>query len=319
MDDATRLEVFRRSLLSRRLEERVMSLAKAGEVPASLHMGAGQEVAQIAALAALDPLDPMLYGHRGVGYWIARGVEPEVILCDIAYREGGTNRGKGGPMHLVDVSRGVLGETGSLGGNFVIGVGMAFAEQYRSTGHVAVVFFGDGTANRGQFHEALNFAGLRRLPIVFFCENNGWGLSTPTAAASAVVDIARRADGYDMPGVIVDGRDADAVYGATREAADRARTGGGATLVEAKVDRLHAHYLGDREPYRTADQKAVLWDHDPLSRLASQLEANSVDIAEIETEMLARVERAVEFMRAQPLIDVATVRDDVYSQPGAGR
>ena len=319
MDDATRLEVFRRSLLSRRLEERVMSLAKAGEVPASLHMGAGQEVAQIAALAALDPLDPMLYGHRGVGYWIARGVEPEVILCDIAYREGGTNRGKGGPMHLVDVSRGVLGETGSLGGNFVIGVGMAFAEQYRSTGRVTIVFFGDGTANRGQFHEALNFAGLRRLPIVFFCENNGWGLSTPTAAASAVIDIARRADGYDMPGVIVDGRDADAVYGVTREAADRARTGGGATLVEAKVDRLHAHYLGDREPYRTADQKAVLWDHDPLSRLASQLEANGVAIAEIETEMLARVERAVEFMRAQPLIDVATVRDDVYSQPGAGR
>ena len=319
MDDATRLEVFRRSLLSRRLEERVMSLAKAGEVPASLHMGAGQEVAQIAALAALDPHDPMLYGHRGVGYWIARGVEPEVILCDIAYREGGTNRGKGGPMHLVDPSRGVLGETGSLGGNFVIGVGMAFAEQYRATGRVAVVFFGDGTANRGQFHEALNFAGLRRLPIVFFCENNGWGLSTPTAAASAVVDIARRADGYDMPGVIVDGRDADEVYRVTRAAADRARSGGGATLLEAKVDRLHAHYLGDREPYRTADQKAVLWDHDPLTRLAAQLETTGVDIAEIEAEMQARVERAVEFMRGQPMIDVATVRDDVYSQPGAGR
>ena len=102
----------------------------------------------------------MLYGHRGVGYWIACGVEPEVILCDIAYKEGGTNKGKGGPMHLVDPARGVLGETGSLGGNFVIGVGIAYAEQYRGSGNVAVVFFGDGTANRGQFHEALNFAGL---------------------------------------------------------------------------------------------------------------------------------------------------------------
>ena len=130
-----------------------------------------------------------------------------------------------------------------------------YAEQYLDTGHVAVVFFGDGTANRGQFHEALNFAGLRKLPIVFFCENNGWGLSTPTAAASAVVDIARRAAGYDMPGVTVDGRDADEVYDATRAAADRARSGGGATIVEAKVDRLHAHYLGDREPYRTADTR----------------------------------------------------------------
>jgi pyruvate dehydrogenase E1 component alpha subunit len=319
MDDATRLEVFRRSLLSRRLEERVMSLAKAGEVPASLHMGAGQEVAQIAALAALSPRDPMLYGHRGVGYWIARGVEPEVILCDIAYREGGTNQGKGGPMHLVDPSRGVLGETGSLGGNFVIGVGMAFAEHYQQTGNVAIVFFGDGTANRGQFHEALNFAGLRKLPVIFFCENNGWGLSTPTASASAVVDIARRAAGYDMPGVTVDGRDADEVYDATRTAAERARGGGGATLVEAKVDRLHAHYLGDREPYRTEDQKAVLWTNDPLARLSTQLDGSGVDIAAIEAEVADRVEAAVAFMRSQPLVDVASVREGVYADPGPWR
>ena len=296
-----------------------MSLAKAGEVPASLHMGAGQEVAQISALAALGPRDPMLYGHRGVGYWIARGVEPEVILCDIAYKQGGTNHGKGGPMHLVDPSRGVLGETGSLGGNFVIGVGMAFAEHYQQTGNVAIVFFGDGTANRGQFHEALNFAGLRKLPIIFFCENNGWGLSTPTAAASAVVDIARRAAGYDMPGVTVDGRDADAVYGATRDAADRARAGDGATLLEAKVDRLHAHYLGDREPYRTADQKAVLWAHDPLARLVTQLEGMGIDIAAIEAEVTDRVETAVAYMRAQPLVDAATVRDGVYGDNGPWR
>lgn len=319
MDDATRLEVFRQSLLSRRLEERVMSLAKAGEVPASLHMGAGQEVAQIAALAALQPQDPMLYGHRGVGYWIARGVEPEVILCDIAYREGGTNKGKGGPMHLADPSRGVFGETGSLGGNFVIGVGIAYAELYQRSGNVAVVFFGDGTANRGQFHEALNFAGLRKLPIVFFCENNGWGLSTPTAAASAVVDIARRAAGYDMPGVTVDGRDADDVFAATRVAADRARSGGGATLVEAKVDRLHAHYLGDREPYRTDDEKAALWVNDPLARLAKQLEAIGIDIAAIEAEVADRVERAVTYMRGQPLIDVATVREGVFSDTGTAQ
>jgi pyruvate dehydrogenase E1 component alpha subunit len=319
MDDATRLDVFRQSLLSRRLEERVMSLAKAGELPASLHMGAGQEVAQISALAALDPRDPMLYGHRGVGYWIARGVEPETILCDIAYKEGGTNKGKGGPMHLVDPSRGVLGETGSLGGNFVIGVGIAFAEHYRGTQRVAVVFFGDGTANRGQFHEALNFAGLRRLPVVFFCENNGWGLSTPTAAASAVVDIARRADGYGMPGVIVDGRDADEVFRVTREAADRARSGGGPTLIEAKVDRLHAHYLGDREPYRSDDEKANLWVNDPLARLSVMVQAAGVDVDAIEAEVAARVEDAVAFMRAQPMIAPATVRDGVFAEPGGGR
>jgi pyruvate dehydrogenase E1 component alpha subunit len=138
----------------------------------------------------------------------------------------------------------------------VIGVGIAYAEQYRAPANVAVVFFGDGTANRGQFHEALNFRGLRKLPIVFFCENNGWGLVDAHGCGVRGRSTSRRRRGrLRHAGRDVDGRDADEVYDATRTAADRARSGGGATLVEAKVDRLHAHYLGDREPYRTADEE----------------------------------------------------------------
>jgi acetoin:2,6-dichlorophenolindophenol oxidoreductase subunit alpha len=320
MDGATCLAVLERCLLARRLEERVATLARSGELPATLHLGAGQEVAQIAALAALETSDPMLYGHRGVGYWIARGVRPEQILCDIAYRDGGTNRGKGGPMHVVDTERGVWGQTGALGGNFVVGVGMALADQYRVTGQVTIVFFGDGTANRGQFHEALNFAALRRLPILFFCENNGWALSTATAAGTSIDDIADRGRGYGIPGIVVDGRDADAVYDAVAAAAKRARSGGGPTLVEAKVDRLHAHYLGDRESYRTPDERRRAWSRDPLPRLidAARRRCGLDDdgLEQLERRVAEQIDRAVSYMRSQPLVSTASARQGVYAAQG---
>jgi TPP-dependent pyruvate/acetoin dehydrogenase alpha subunit len=312
MDDTTRRAVLHKAVLARRLEARVVALAKAGMLPATLHLGTGQEVAQIAALEALRPDDPMLYGHRGVGYWIARGVEPEVILCDIGYREGGSNRGKGGPMHVVDVARGVLGETGSLGGNLVIGVGIAFAEAQLATGRVAIVFFGDGTANRGQFHEALNFASLRALPVIFFCENNGWGLSNPTSASTAVADIATRAAGYSMPGVIVDGNDADAVFAAVATAAVRARSGQGPTLIEAKVQRIHAHYLGDREQYRTDIDRDEARRRDPLDALMARCSGAELD--RIETDVAARIDEAVAFFERQPMVAAATALESVYAR-----
>lgn len=311
MDTDTRLRVARLALASRRLEERVLTLSKAGEVPGSLHMGAGQEVAQVAALCALRDDDPMLYGHRGVAYWVARGVPYEVILCDIAYREGGSNRGKGGPMHVIDPARGVLGETGSLGGNLVIGTGIAYAEMHFGSGRVAIIFFGDGTSNRGQFHEALNFASLRKLPVIYFCENNGWGLSVAASRSTAVADIADRAAGYAMPGVVVDGSNADDVYEAVLQAADRARGGHGPTLIEAKVNRLQAHYLGDRESYRTADERAALWEDDPLPRLLASIDPAAVE--RFETEIAVDIDRAVEYLRAQPLVSTASARESVYA------
>jgi pyruvate dehydrogenase E1 component alpha subunit len=317
MDRATRLEIFRAALRTRRLEERIISLARTGEVPAALHAGAGHEVCQAAVLAAFAPDDPMLYGHRGTGYWVARGLPFATILCDAAYREGGTNRGKGGLMHVVDPARGILGESGTLGGNFVIGAGIAFAEQYRRSGRVTIVFFGDGTASRGQFHEAANFASLRRLPIVFFCENNGWGLSVPTYASSAVQNIADRAAGYAMPGVVVDGRDAGAVYDAALAAAERARSGSGPSLVEMKVDRLHAHYLGDRDAYRRDVDRAAAWARDPVPRLRDELlDAGALDtgaLATLEHEIAAELDAAVDHMRAQPLVAASTARESVFS------
>lgn len=301
LDDAARLALLDRAVLARRLEERMVALAKAGEMPATLHEGAGQEVAQLAALAATEPDDPLLYAHRGVAYWLARDLDLLTILCDSGNREGGTNAGRGNLMHILDEGRGLLGQSGTLGGNLVIGVGVALAEQRLGTGRVTVVFFGDGTANRGQFHEALNFAGLHRLPIVFVCENNGWGLSVPTVASTAVADIAVRAAGYGFPGVMVDGNDPDAVFTATAAAVGRARLGEGPTLLELKLVRLRPHFLGDGERYR---DKTV--EHpDPLDLLRADVLARGLldeaGLAEVEAGVAARIDAAVAEYRDQPL------------------
>ena len=288
------LEVFRVALTARRFEERVTRMARAGEIPATLHLGAGHEVAQASALAALRPDDPMLYGHRGTAYWIARGVDLGVILCDIAGLEGGTNAGKGGVMHVIDTDRGVLGESGTLGGNFVVGVGVAYAERALDRGTVTIVFFGDGTSNRGQFHEAANFAAVERLPLIFFCENNGWGLSVPTSRSTSVPDIAARAGGYGFPGVVVDGNDAAAVFEAVDTAAARARAGDGPTLIEAKVTRIAGHWLGDRENYRETPDAS-----DPLTVLQEKVQLSAKKLQTLETSIGKQIDAAVAYMRSQ--------------------
>ncbi|HXG18764.1 MAG TPA: thiamine pyrophosphate-dependent dehydrogenase E1 component subunit alpha, partial [Methylomirabilota bacterium] len=237
MDNEMMVNVFKTSLLARRFEARIVQMAMAGEIPGTLHAGAGQEICQIAAISALTKDDYILYGHRGVAYMIARGTPLWRILADIAGKEGATSRGKGGVMHVVDVPNGVLGESGTLGGGFVISVGVGMALQRRKKGQVVVYFFGDGTSNRGTFHESLNWAAVQKLPCIYFCENNGYAVSVPTSRSTAVPDIAARAAGYGVPGVVVDGADAAAVYEVMQNAVERARAGHGPTLIEAKVTR----------------------------------------------------------------------------------
>ncbi len=313
MDELTRRRIFTTALLARRFEDRVAQLCLTGEIPANLHLGAGQELAQCAVLAALRPDDPMLYGHRGTAYWIARDLPLETILCDMAYREGGTNRGKGGVMHVIDAARGILGESGSLGGNFVIGAGVAYAEQRLGTGRVCIVFFGDGSANRGQFHEAANYAAVARLPLILLCENNGWGMSVPASVSTSVVDIADRAAGYGMPGIVVDGSDIDAVFDTVAVAAARARAGDGPSLIEVKVTRLRGHWLGDRESYRRgasgpgpgagpSDTALV----DPLDQIDPVLRE------ELERGFDERIEAAVATMRSRPVVSADTARESVF-------
>jgi len=306
-------DILRKSLLTRTFEDRFVRLAMEGVVPPLLHPGAGQEVAQIAAIAALHDDDPVLYAHRGVGYMIARGVSLSAMLADCAGREGGTNNGKGGVMHVVDTSRGIYGESGTLGGGFVISVGMGMAAKKKKTGQVVVHFFGDGGSNRGTFHESLNWAAVQKLPCVYICENNGWAVSVPVSESTAVENIADRAHGYGIPGVVVDGADPDAVVDAVRTAAERARAGAGPSLIEIKAIRLRGHYATDPQDYRP--DAAEVAKNDPLEALCARVVgAGLISAAELESlrqACAAEVEEAVSTMQAAAPLGAEAAFEDL--------
>jgi pyruvate dehydrogenase E1 component alpha subunit len=215
----------------------------------------------------------------------------------------------------VDVPRGILGESGTLGGGFVISVGVGMALKRKMPGRVVVYFFGDGTSNRGTFHESLNWAAVQKLPCIYFCENNGWAVSVPTSVSTAVENIADRAAGYGIPGVVVDGNDPTAVYEVMQKAAERARAGLGPTLVEAKVTRLLGHYVADQQTYR-ADAKTAA-AKDPLPKLQQVLfgAGTLTDklLAEIEADVTRQVEEAVQTVRAAPLLPPEVAVQDLYA------
>lgn len=316
MDNTLMLDVFKTSLLARRFEERIVQMAMAGELPPTLHAGAGQEICQIAAISALTKDDYVLYGHRGVAYMIARGTSLASILADVAGKEGATSRGKGGVMHVVDVPHGVLGESGTLGGGFVISVGVGMALKRRKQGQVVVYFFGDGTSNRGTFHESLNWAAVQKLPCIYLCENNGYAVSMPTSKSTAVPDISARAAGYGVPGVVVDGNDPSAVYEVMQNAIERARAGHGPSLIEAKVTRLQGHYIADQQTYRP-DAATVATTKDPLPKLQQSLLTAGVLtdalLKQIEAEVQQKIDAAVATVKAAPLLAPEVALQDLYA------
>jgi len=308
-------DIFAKALLARSFEARLIKLTAEGFLPPLLHPGAGQEVAQIAALSAVERDDPVLYSHRGVAYMIARGTSLSAMIADMAGRAGGTNNGKGGIMHVVDLPNGIYGESGTLGGGLVVSVGMGMALRRRSPGRVVVHFFGDGASNRGTFHEALNWAAVQKLPCIYICENNGWAVSVPTSVSTAVENIADRAAGYGIPGVVVDGADPDAVMAAVANAARRARAGEGPSLIEIKATRLLGHYAADPQDYR-ADAGSVA-QRDPLAALRRRvIELGLLDEAEIEAMAAAHeaeIDHAVEAVKAAPPLDSDQAFTDLYA------
>lgn len=307
-------QIFRTSLLTRVFEDRFIKLSMEGLVSPLLHPGAGQEVSQVAAIAALNDDDPILYAHRGTAYMVARGVSLAAMLADCAGRTGGTNNGKGGIMHVIDVDKGIYGESGTLGGGMVISVGIGMALKRKKTKQVVVHFFGDGSSNRGTFHESMNWAAVQKLPCIYICENNGWAVSVPVSESTSVENIADRAAGYGVPGVIVDGANPEAAYDAVRTAADRARSGAGPTLIEIKATRLRGHYATDPQDYR-ADAQEVL-QRDPLVALRQRIVSlglmSEADIAALEEECAGQVEAAVEEVRKAPEISADAAFEDLY-------
>jgi TPP-dependent pyruvate/acetoin dehydrogenase alpha subunit len=309
------LDLFRTATLTRLYEERLLKLSMEGALPPLLHPGAGQEVSQLAVLSALRDDDPLLYAHRGLAYVIARGVSLSAILADMMGRAGGTNNGKGGVMHIVDVAKGVYGQSGTLGGGLVVSVGMGMALKHKGSTQVVVHFFGDGASNRGTFHESLNWAAVQKLPCIYICENNGWAVSVPVSESTAIENIADRAAGYGIPGITIDGRDPEAVHEAALAAGARARAGEGPSLIELKAPRLLGHYATDPQDYR--DDAGSMAVQDPLAMLRARLIAQGA-LGEAEAESFedscrSDIEVAVALARAAPELDPAAAFEDLYA------
>jgi pyruvate dehydrogenase E1 component alpha subunit len=276
------------------------------------HPGLGQEAVQAGAVAALREDDYLFYAHRGLGYALAKGMSPVTLLADLFGRRGGSVGGKGGgTVHFVDPERGVLGQGGTVGSSFVLGAGAGISAQLLGSDRVVAIFFGDGTAARGTWHEAALTASVWKLPLVWICENNGWAISVPIAEQSPTENIADRAAAYGVPGVVVDGQDAVAMREATAAAVARARAGEGPTLIEAKTLRVRGHFEGDKQAYREDVVDGLEVPRDPLKILRERVPAAEAD--RLDAEAAAEAEAALAEVLSMPAAEEDVVVNGVWA------
>jgi pyruvate dehydrogenase E1 component alpha subunit len=287
----------------------------AGPIPGEMHLSAGQEAAAVGSCAHLEQIDSVWGTHRAHHFAIAKGVDLDRMTAEIFGKVTGLGRGKGGHMHLFDTTV-HFACTGIVGGGIPHAVGAALAYKKLGTGAVALAEFGEGASNQGSFHEALNMAGLWKLPCVFVCQDNNYGISVNKANSTSVASVADRASSYGMPGTCVTENDPDLVFGAVGEAIARARRGEGPTLLEVKVDRLYGHFQGDPETYRPKGEVELLRRNDSLAVYESRLKAdglvNDAAVAEIRTRAKARVESAIAFARQSDYPSAAEAFQHVF-------
>ena len=322
--DTERLERIYHDLSRvRRFDERVIELFHQGVVKGTAHSCVGQEAIAVGACAALENRDFIVSHHRGHGHCIAKGADMTRMMAELMGRETGYGRGLGGSMHIAALDKGILGANGIVGAGIGIGTGAALSARIRRSGQVCLVFFGDGAANEGIFHEALNLASLWRLPAIYVCENNQYGLSTPMAESTSIDRLSKRAAGYGMPGETIDGNDVLAVHDAVTRAAARARAGDGPSLIEALTYRWGDHSMRANLPrYRSEEEEAAWRQGDPLARAARLLEERQVRKPAVEAlrERAAReVEAAVEEARHAPEPTLASLEGAVtapHRDPG---
>lgn len=303
--------LYRSMLLIRRFEERVYLLFLEGEIPGTLHQYQGQEAVAAGVCDTLRRDDWITSTHRPHGHALAKGVAPRAAMAELYGKETGCCRGRGGSMHLGDPDVGMPPAIAIVGGGNTVVTGLGLAFKLQRSDRVAACFFGDGATNEGAFHEGLNFAAVQRLPVVFVCENNLYGASTPWHQVSLVEDVAGRAAAYGIPGRIVDGMDVLAVREAAAEAVARARAGGGPTLLECKCYRYVGHSRSDARGYRSREEEAEWQARDPIARLGAQLAPEAAE--RIEAEVAAVIDDAVEFARSSPEPDPAELAMDAYA------
>jgi len=293
------VEMHGRMLLIRGFEERVAALYRDGEVPGFVHLSIGQEGTAVGACWPLGPADVITSTHRGHGHCLAKGLDPTGMFAELMGKDQGTNRGRGGSMHIADPTLGIFGANGIVAAGLPIAVGAAKAAQLRADGKVAVAFFGDGAPAQGAFHEAVNLASVWQLPVIFFCENNGYAEFSPASTQHAA-SLELRAAGYGIPYVAVDGNDVTATAAVMEDVVLAARAGHGPAVVEAATYRWHGHYEGDPQRYRSPDEVLDWAARDPLLAHEGRLRAAGVgddEIKAMQTSIAEDLDRAVEVAR----------------------
>jgi acetoin:2,6-dichlorophenolindophenol oxidoreductase subunit alpha len=311
-------QMLRRMLTIRRFEERASADYLAGKIYGVVHSYIGEEAVAVGVCSALGGGDRIISTHRGHGHCIAKGADLNRMMAELYGRETGYCKGKGGSMHIADFAIGMLGANGIVAGGISIITGAGLAAQMEGKGGVAVSFFGDGAANAGPFHECLNIAAAWKLPMLYVCENNLYAAQTASATTHALSDVAARAAGYGIPGTVVDGNDIFAVYQAANRAIERARSGGGPSLIECKTYRWRAHTERRGQPDRRDPAEVETWKgRDPIARLERQLreqgDLDNAALARIEREITAALDAAVAFAEASPFPLPEQATDDVFA------
>jgi TPP-dependent pyruvate/acetoin dehydrogenase alpha subunit len=318
--EETRLTLFRLQVEIREAEQRAYDLFLQNLVKGTSHLSLGQEAVAAGFAAAMKPGDLSFCTYRGHAHTLARGVPVEKVLGELMQRDNGLMRGKGGSMHLTSEKHGVMGSYAIVGAHMPIACGAAWRAQYKGDKDVSVCFFGDGTTNIGYFHEALNFAAVWKLPVVFVCENNLYMEYTPIGEVTAVENpAADRARAYGLESIVIDGQDADIVYRAARTAYDKARGGGGPSLIECKTYRYSGHSRADPAKYRPAGELEKWRERDPIKIYRERLIQFGIDervIDRIEAETRRKVDEATETCKAAPPPATELLTTDVYADGG---
>ncbi|HEX9065553.1 MAG TPA: thiamine pyrophosphate-dependent dehydrogenase E1 component subunit alpha [Streptosporangiaceae bacterium] len=310
------LNAYRTMRTIRDFEERVHKEFATGDIAGFVHLYAGEEASAVGICSNLDERDSIASTHRGHGHCIAKGVDPVEMMAEIYGRKTGSCHGKGGSMHIADLSKGMLGANGIVGGGPPLICGTALAAKLKGTGGVSIAFFGDGASNQGTTLESMNLATVWNLPAIFVAENNGYAETTSSTWSVASDNIADRADAFGMPGVIVDGFDFFAVHEAASQAIARARDGGGPSLLEVKFTRYFGHFEGDQQTYRAGEVEHARAELDCLTRFAARVtetgQLSASELTAIDEEVAALIDRAVAEAKAAPPPSEADLLTDVY-------
>jgi TPP-dependent pyruvate/acetoin dehydrogenase alpha subunit len=316
-DSATLVAIYRKMAKIKHNDDRFISMLKAGKLMMPYYSARGQEVIPAAISVNLSDKDYIVTIYRGIHDMLAKGVPPKLLWAELAGKATGTCKGKGGPMHITHPESGCMVTTGIVGASMPIACGLALASQERGDKRVTIANFGDGASNIGAFHESLNLASVWKLPVVFVCQNNQYAEHTALRVGTSVERISDRAAGYGMPGVHVDGNDPLAMYAAAKQAIERARDGGGPTLIEAKTFRFNGHLIGDMGEYIPKAEYASAVANDPYPQyrqwLVEQGHASAAALEAIEAEIEREIDEAVAFALDSPYPDLIELKRDVYA------